>query len=144
MNNRQIGFLHPGEMGISLAVTAQHSGQHACWVSGGRSQSTRDRAEKYQLEDTENLPQMCGRCTVIFSVCPPHAAEAVAKAVMACGFTGIYVDANAISPQRSINIGNAMSAAGITFVDGGIIGPPGMEARYYLAVPVRGISTPGG
>jgi 3-hydroxyisobutyrate dehydrogenase-like beta-hydroxyacid dehydrogenase len=40
------------------------------------------------------------------------------------GFKGLYVDANAISPQRSIKIGRLMEAAGIDFVDGGIIGGP--------------------
>jgi 3-hydroxyisobutyrate dehydrogenase-like beta-hydroxyacid dehydrogenase len=37
------------------------------------------------------------------------------------------VDANAISPQRAIQIGNRLMEAGIAFVDGGIIGGPAWE-----------------
>jgi coenzyme F420 hydrogenase subunit beta len=36
---------------------------------------------------------------VILSICPPHAALDVARAVE--GFDGVYVDANAISPMRA-------------------------------------------
>ena len=35
-----------------------------------------------------------------------------------------YLDANAISPQRSIKIGELMKEADIEFIDGGIIGMP--------------------
>jgi 3-hydroxyisobutyrate dehydrogenase-like beta-hydroxyacid dehydrogenase len=64
---------------------------------------------------------------LIFSVCPPHAAESVADQVLSSGFKGIYVDANAISPQRSIQIGERLETGGINFVDGGIVGGPDWE-----------------
>ncbi|MGI9422746.1 MAG: DUF1932 domain-containing protein, partial [Hyphomicrobiaceae bacterium] len=40
------------------------------------------------------------------------------------GFTGTFVDCNAISPQRIGAIADDLGAAGITVVDAGIIGPP--------------------
>jgi len=46
---------------------------------------------------------------------------------MAHAFQGLYLDANAISPQRAIRIGQAIEEAGATFVDGGIIGGPAWE-----------------
>jgi 3-hydroxyisobutyrate dehydrogenase-like beta-hydroxyacid dehydrogenase len=67
---------------------------------------------------------LCARCAVIVSVCPPHAAEALAQAVAAASFSGLYVDANAIAPRRAVRIGQAMAAAGAAFVDGSIIGGP--------------------
>ena len=70
------------------------------------------------------MADLCGRCTVIVSVCPPSAAEDVASRVAASGFNGLYVDANAISPQRAVSIGRMMTRAGIRFVDGGIVGEP--------------------
>ena len=124
MKSRRIGILHPGEMGISIAASAQNSGCEVYWVSEGRRQTTQERATQFGLRDARTLAAMCAECPIIMSVCPPHAAESLANDVLAAGFAGIYVDANAIAPQRTVKIGESMSAAGITFVDGGIIGFP--------------------
>jgi 3-hydroxyisobutyrate dehydrogenase-like beta-hydroxyacid dehydrogenase len=73
---------------------------------------------------------------VIISICPPHAAEKVALQVVEAGFNGLYLDANAISPQRAFKLGQMMKATGIRFVDGGIIGGPAwkpMETSMYLS-----------
>jgi 3-hydroxyisobutyrate dehydrogenase-like beta-hydroxyacid dehydrogenase len=72
----------------------------------------------------KTLEELCEACSVIISVCPPHAALAVAEQVLACAFTGIYADVNAISPQQAKRIGQRMADAGVEFVDGGIIGGP--------------------
>src|SRR5690349_21343671 len=117
----RVGILHPGEMGISLAASAKNSGCEVYWVSEGRRQHTRERAAQFELRDAETLAELCKRCTIIVSVCPPHAAEVLADDVVAAGFRGIYLDANAIAPRRTIRIGEKMSAAGVDFVDGGII-----------------------
>jgi 3-hydroxyisobutyrate dehydrogenase-like beta-hydroxyacid dehydrogenase len=119
-----IGILHPGEMGISVAASAMNSGHEVAWASEGRGEKTRARAQKYNLKDAGTLAELCKTCSVMFCVCPPHAAEEVARQVIAQGFKGMYLDANAISPQRTIKIGAMMQAAGISFVDGGIIGGP--------------------
>jgi 3-hydroxyisobutyrate dehydrogenase-like beta-hydroxyacid dehydrogenase len=80
-----------------------------------------------------SVAKLCDECSVIFSVCPPHAAEDVAKEVIGHGFRGVYLDANAISPQRAIRIDQAMSDAGVEFVDGGIIGGPAWRSgRTWL------------
>ncbi|HJS18897.1 MAG TPA: DUF1932 domain-containing protein [Anaerolineales bacterium] len=120
----RIGILHPGEMGVSIAASAVNSGHQVFWVSQSRSDKTRLRADEHQLTEIASLSQLCKTCEIILSVCPPHAAEDVARSVIEVGFSGLYLDANAISPQRSINIGQQMQAAGIRFVDGGIIGGP--------------------
>lgn len=128
MTKLNMGILHPGQMGISIAASAQNSGQAVYWASEGRSQETRARAAKFGLLDAHTLAQLCETCSIIISVCPPHAAEEVANRVLAHTFTGLYVDANAISPQRAMRIGRAMAEAGASFVDGGIIGGPAWEA----------------
>jgi 3-hydroxyisobutyrate dehydrogenase-like beta-hydroxyacid dehydrogenase len=119
-----IGILHPGEMGISLAASAQNSGCQVYWVSERRREPTIERAARFRLHDAKTLEAFCRECRIVISVCPPHAAESLANDVAAARFAGIYVDANAIAPQRTIKISKLMSAAGISFVDGGIIGPP--------------------
>jgi 3-hydroxyisobutyrate dehydrogenase-like beta-hydroxyacid dehydrogenase len=122
-----IGILHPGEMGISVAASAQNSGHSVYWVSAGRSPQTRARAQKHALVETASLAELCQVCTILISVCPPHAAEELADRVLETGFQGVYADVNAISPERVVRIGEKMTARGITFVDGGIIGGPAWE-----------------
>jgi 3-hydroxyisobutyrate dehydrogenase-like beta-hydroxyacid dehydrogenase len=122
--SERIGILHPGEMGISVAASAQRSGCQVYWASEGRRGPTRERAAQCRLEDAETLAALCRECRIVIGVCPPHAAESLAADIVSAGFRGIYVDANAIAPQRTTKIGNMMSEAGISFVDGGIIGPP--------------------
>jgi len=124
-----VGLLHPGEMGISVAACVQNSGNNVYWASQGRSVETRTRAEEFGLLDAGTLAQLCATCSVIVSVCPPDAAEDVADQVLALGFTGLYMDANAISPGRAERIGLAMTTGGAAFVDGGIIGGPAWEPK---------------
>jgi 3-hydroxyisobutyrate dehydrogenase-like beta-hydroxyacid dehydrogenase len=136
MNNPKVGILHPGNMGIFVAASAQNSGCEVYWVSEGRSAQTHERAAKFSLRDAGTLSQLCETCSILISVCPPHAAEDVADQVLSCGFTGLYVDANAISPQWVARIGEKMRAAGVAFVDGGIVGGPAWESGdtwLYLA-----------
>ncbi len=124
MASTHVGFLHPGAMGVSLAASARNSGNTSYWVSKGRGAETRERAESNGLVEFETLDEMSERCSVIISVCPPHAAVDVAKQVAGCSYKGLYADVNAISPERTKNIGNLLEEAGIDFVDGGIIGGP--------------------
>jgi 3-hydroxyisobutyrate dehydrogenase-like beta-hydroxyacid dehydrogenase len=133
MNKLTVGILHPGAMGISVAVSALQSGCTVYWVSEGRSADSRERAAAHNLQDAGTLAHLCQLCDVILSVCPPHAAEAVAEAVIAQGFTGLFVDGNAIAPQRAERIASILSEGGAAFVDGGIIGGPAWEpGRTWL------------
>ena len=123
----KIGVLHPGMMGICVAATVQNSGHEVFWASEGRSPKSRERAQKFNLSDAGSLAALCETCSVIISVCPPHAAEEMAEQVLSHSFQGIYMDVNAIAPQRTIRIGQLMDKAGVDFVDGGIIGFPVWE-----------------
>jgi 3-hydroxyisobutyrate dehydrogenase-like beta-hydroxyacid dehydrogenase len=133
---KKIGILHPGQMGISVAVSIRNSGHEVYWASERRSQQTRERAESHDLLDIGTLSALCQACEMIVSVCPPHAAEDVANSVIAQGFRGIFVEANAIAPEKTIRIGRVVTEAGIAYVDGGIIGGPAWKAgttRLYLS-----------
>ena len=129
----RIGILHPGEMGVSVAATLRNAGHSVLWASAGRSPQTRARAAQHHLKDVQSVQALCEQCSLIVSVCPPSAAETVAEAVAAQGFQGIYLDANAIAPQTTVRIAEKLQAAGIRFVDGGIIGGPAWEpGRTWL------------
>lgn len=118
------GILHPGAMGISVAASMQNSGHEVSWVTQGRSAESRARAAAHNLREAPDLAALCAEADALVSVCPPDAADAVAAAVLAQGFSGLYLDANAIAPQRAQRMAADMAAGGATFVDGSIIGGP--------------------
>ena len=122
MTGTVIGLLHPGEMGSAVGQALQSAGHTVLWASEGRSAETAARAAGF--EDAGTTDELVRRSEVILSVCPPHAAETLAADVAQAGFHGLFVEANAIAPQRTIQIASKMTNADISFVDGGIIGPP--------------------
>ena len=125
-----VGLLHPGEMGSAVGATLAAQGETVIWASAGRSPATAERANRAGLEDAGSVEELCRRSDVIISVCPPHAAVEVAGSAKV--FTGIYVDANAISPATAQAIAGLVGRC----VDGGIIGPPPAEqgtTRLYLS-----------
>ena len=131
-----IGVLHPGEMGISLAASAIRSGHNVYWASDGRSKQTASRAAQYALLDAHSIEKLCHTSQVALSICPPHAAEQVADQVISSRFRGLYIDANAISPQRAKQMAERMTEAGVSFVDGCVIGGPAWnsgETWLYLS-----------
>ena len=91
-----VGLLHPGEVGATVGAALWGRGVGVLWASAGRSAATAERAEEAGLEDVGDVGEVCRRSEIVLSICPPHAAVEVARA--ASGFTGVYVDANAIAP----------------------------------------------
>jgi 3-hydroxyisobutyrate dehydrogenase-like beta-hydroxyacid dehydrogenase len=129
-----IGLLHPGAMGAAVGTQLVAAGRRCVWVPAGRGEATRARAEAAGLVAAEFADLTA--CEVILSVCPPAAALDVARQVARLGFTGVYVDANAISPRHSEEIATVLEGA--TVVDGGIVGPPPRRpdtTRLYLSGP---------
>jgi 3-hydroxyisobutyrate dehydrogenase-like beta-hydroxyacid dehydrogenase len=122
-----VGLLHPGEMGASVGRVLQGNGHEVLWASEGRSDATRERARTFR--DAGTVAALADEAELILSICPPHAALDVARALR--GFDGVYVDANAISPMRAREI----AAMHPRFVDGGIVGgpPDGPGTTLYLS-----------
>lgn len=131
-----VGVLHPGEMGAVVGRGLVESGFEVLWVSDGRGAKSVGRARAAGLNDVGALGALTERADVVLSICPPHAAVDVARAVAEAGFGGIYVDANAVSPQTAQQVDSIVTGGGATYVDGGIIGPPPASAgttRLYLS-----------
>ncbi len=124
MGDTVIGLLHPGEMGAAVAGCLTAQGHDVRWASQGRSPATAARAGRAGLADAGTVAALAGQAGIILSVCPPHAALDTARAVAAAGFTGVYADANAISPGTARQVRAVVEAAGGRYVDGGIVGPP--------------------
>lgn len=132
MSGMNIGVLHPGAMGVTVAQSLKDSGHQVGWVSAGRSQESRQRAEG--LRSFTSIDEIAGWADAIISICPPHGAVPLARAVHATGYTGLYVDANALAPSTSLKIAELLGVG--AYVDGGIIGPPAIKpgtTRLYLS-----------
>jgi 3-hydroxyisobutyrate dehydrogenase-like beta-hydroxyacid dehydrogenase len=109
-------------MGAVLGAELHGAGHEVRWASAGRSAATKERAEAAGLLDAGSLEALASGSEVVLSVCPPHAAEDVAKAVAATGFAGTFVDGNAVAPGTARRVADLVSP--VRFVDGGIVGPP--------------------
>jgi 3-hydroxyisobutyrate dehydrogenase-like beta-hydroxyacid dehydrogenase len=135
-----VGLLHPGEMGASIGAALVRAGHEVRWASEGRGDATRRRAVAAALTDAGTIGAVAASADVVVSICPPDAAEPMAAEVHTAGFTGTYVDANAVSPATARRIAAAVPAA--SFVDGDVIGGPvrpgGGSTRIYLSGPQAG------
>ena len=129
-----IGLLNPGDMGAAVGRCLTGRGLTVLWASEGRSADTAARAESAGLTDAGTPRKVAAGADVIISVCPPHAALDVAWTVH--GFTGLYLDANAVAPDTAREVASLIEGNGGQYVDGGIIGPPPHQAgstRLYLS-----------
>ncbi len=129
----RIAVLHPGAMGVTVGATLRASGHEVRWLAAGRSPATARRAAQANLETCVSAAALMQDLDAVVSVCPPGAALDMAVWVRDQGFQGIYVEANAVSPQTARTIADIVGSG---FVDGGIIGPPARTpgtTRLYLS-----------
>lgn len=132
-----VGILHPGSMGAAVAACAAANAATVLWCTAGRSAASRGRAERLGLEPVPTLEYLLDRSDIVISLCPPAAAEDLAHDVAKHQFSGVYVEANAINPERALRITDALGATA-TVIDGGVVGPPPMRGKtptLYLSGP---------
>lgn len=123
-------------MGAAVAAQAKHRGAEVVWCPEGRSPATRERAAGFS--EVRDIAEMASRCDIIMALCPPADAESVAGLVGAEEFSGIYVDANAVSPATMASISAFAIRDPDRLVDGSVIGSPpsaAKTARLYLSGP---------
>ncbi len=130
-------MLHPGSMGAAVAACAASTGTRVLWCPAGRSGASVRRAEQAGLEPVPVLEELLAQCDVVLSLCPPAAAEDVAAQVAALAFAGVFVEGNAINPERMVRIAENVGRNAVV-VDGAVIGSPPIGAKrcaLYLAGP---------
>ncbi|MEV5620365.1 DUF1932 domain-containing protein [Streptomyces bacillaris] len=128
-----VGILHPGSMGAAVAACAATNAAEVLWCEDGRSTASVERAARFGLTPVATLAALLDRSDIVISLCPPAAADDLARAV-AGRFAGVYVEANAINPERTRRIAALFSDA--TVVDGGVVGSPpvgGKTPTLYLS-----------
>ena len=130
-----IGLISPGQMGASIGAAASHSATRVIWAGDGRSKASHTRASDAGLENGGTIDTLVKDSDIILSVCPPHDAEDVALQVKQHAFPGLFVDCNAIAPEKSRQIAERFGYQ--NFVDGGIVGGPAWKSesgtRLYLS-----------
>ena len=139
MRRLAIGLLHPGEMGAAVGGALAGAVHTVRWASEGRGPQTAERARQAGLKPTpvrsRNWP---GEVTS-----SPRSARRTRRwrwpgRSPRPAFRGVFADANAISPATARTIAAIIEAAGGSYADGGIIGPPPAEpgsTRLYLSGP---------
>lgn len=138
MDQLTVGILHPGSMGAAVAACAATTAAAVLWCTAGRSPASIARARRHGLEPVATLHELLDRADTVISLCPPAAAEDLARQVAAHGFAdGVYVEANAINAERARRIA-ALLPHTRAVVDAGIIGSPptgGKTPTLYLSGP---------
>ncbi|MEU1710082.1 DUF1932 domain-containing protein [Streptomyces sp. NPDC005706] len=123
MDQPTVGILHPGSMGAAVAACATANAAAVLWCEAGRSTASTARAARFGLTPVPTLPELLDHSDIVISLCPPAAAEGLAHDVSERRFSGVYVEANAINPERAQRIA-ALLEPDATVVDGGIVGSP--------------------
>lgn len=139
-----IGVVHPGMMGAAIGAQLAEAGHRVHWCAAGRSSRTADRARAAGLRPLGSLAELVAGSEVVLSLCPPANAGELAEQIARCGFDGLFVEANAIEPARTVAIAKLLTDVGATVVDGSVIGPPpggDRRARLYLSGPPVAVDT---
>ncbi|WP_190136168.1 NAD(P)-dependent oxidoreductase [Streptomyces longispororuber] len=135
MDQPTVGILHPGRMGAAVAACAATNAAAVLWCEAGRSPASVERAAQFGLTSVATLAELLDRSDIVISLCPPAAAEDLARDVAGHPFDGVYVEANAINPERAQRIA-ALLEPDADVVDGGVVGSPpvgGKTPTLYLS-----------
>ena len=137
-----VGILSPGDMGHTVGNVLRQNGLRVITCLEGRSQRTRQLAEKAGIVDVPTYPQFVTEADLILSIMVPaqamSAASMAAEALQKVDTTLAYADCNAIAPQTVRKLGEIIASAGGRFVDASIIGPPPRTpgaTRFYASGP---------
>ena len=135
-----IGILGMGTMGAAVGNALKTFGHRVLTDLDGRSDVSVQRAIERGIEAADSLNQLMAEVDILFSIVPPDQALPLAK-TLADASAGIskkpvFVDANAVAPQKVQRMMLACENADLPFLDGGIVGGPPTGAtrpRLYLA-----------
>jgi 3-hydroxyisobutyrate dehydrogenase-like beta-hydroxyacid dehydrogenase len=143
-----IALLHPGSMGAALGREILTNAKTVLWLPEGRSPASTARAQAAGLTPADDTAQLFEQADVVLSVCPPGPiADEIADLALAHHFQGLFIDANAISPQRVGGISARLHAAGVPVVDASLMGgPPTPQSTVtiFLAGPSPHVETAAG
>ena len=147
MQHGTIAIQSPGDMGHAIGRVLIRAGHRVVAALEGRSQRTRDLAAGAGIEDVGGLGSLFGVADLVFSIMRPDRAlgfvGSMADLAGSHDARPVIVDLNAVAPSTSREAAQRARAAGLEFVDGGIIGGPPREPaftspRLYVSGPGAG------
>lgn len=145
MTSMNVGIMSPGDMGSAIGKFLTGSGVSVATALEGRSELTRIRAKEAGMRDLLSLDHLVAESDLVLSVLVPSEALAmarrVAESVKRTNHRPVYADLNAIAPQTVREIDRVITGAGVTFIDGGIIGSPPVRGRKGTRIYCSGPTT---
>jgi 3-hydroxyisobutyrate dehydrogenase-like beta-hydroxyacid dehydrogenase len=122
-----IAIMSIGEMGFHWAKLLKGHGVEVLTYDKDRGEVSRKRGENAGVKSVGSLTDLVRQSDLIVSIVVPSAAIDVAKKIAEAVKTAarknlIFLDANAISPMTAEEIAKNLQPAGVSFVDGCIIG----------------------
>jgi len=140
-----VGIMSPGDMGSAIGKVLTGSGISVMTALEGRGKLTHTRAQEAGMLDVDSLDQLVTKSDLVLSVLVPSEALAmaqrVADSVRRTGHRPAYADLNAIAPETVGKIEAVMTSAGVTFIDGGIIGSPPVRGKKGTRIYCSGPNT---
>jgi len=123
----KIAIMSIGEMGFHWAKLLKGHGVDVLTYDKDRGEVSRKRGENAGVKSVGSMADLVNQADLIVSIVVPSAAidvaRKIAEAVKTAGRKDlIFVDANAISPMTAEEIAKNLQPAGVSFVDGCIIG----------------------
>jgi 3-hydroxyisobutyrate dehydrogenase-like beta-hydroxyacid dehydrogenase len=114
-------------MGFHWAKLLKSHGVEVLTYDKERGETSRKRAENAGVKSLPSMAQLVNDAELIVSIVVPSAAKRVAEVVAAAVTQSgrkdvLFLDANAISPMTADDIAALLTPAGISFIDGCIIG----------------------
>jgi 3-hydroxyisobutyrate dehydrogenase-like beta-hydroxyacid dehydrogenase len=136
-----VAIVASGAMGSGVAQRLTENGATVLTSLAGRSAASAARAEKAGMRAVDDARLM--QADLFLSIVPPGEALALARRfaplLERANKKPVYVDCNAVNPQTMNRIAEVVTAAGATFVCGGIIGPPpkpgSTNTKLYVSGP---------
>ena len=138
-----VAVIAQGEMGSGIAHRLHAHGARVLTSLKGRSTASAARAAAVGMEPVDDDAGHVAAADILFSVIPPGDAVPFARRfapVLAASMRKpVFLEGNAISPQRVAEVAAVIVPTGCPFVDGGIVGgapsPDRSGARIYVSGP---------
>ncbi len=135
-----IAILGMGTMGAAVAGAYKAFGHRVVTDLAERSEMSVRRANERGVEAADDLRSLVRDADIVFSIVPPDRALAVSERIAECAWNvqdkPLFVEANAIAPQKIRQVFRIFRSAGLPLLDGGIVGGPpkeGNRPRLFLS-----------
>ncbi len=135
-----VAILSPGDMGHAVGQLLREHELRVITCLTGRSQRTRNLAEKAGIVDVPDIYEMTRQSDLIMSITVSEVVHQVcrevADAIRTTGTTLLFAECNAVAPAVTRQVEPIITGAGGRFVDVSIIGGPprnGSSPRFYTS-----------